>query len=146
MPDHYKRQERRNPCLLIVEDDETDILFIQRCLNQYPENIPMVVARDGSEALEILRDPKRIARPYVIVTDLNMPGMSGHELIAEIRVDEKLRDSVVFVLSSSGLIGDIRQAYSANVAGYLNKQANLAEMKKSFAMIFDYCVLVDLPM
>ena len=143
--DAFERRERTTPHLLLVEDDETDILFVKRCLDRYGGTAELVVARDGAEALETLRDGATVKRPYVIVTDLNMPGMSGHELLEEIRSDEALKDSVVFVLSSSCLAGDIERAYRHNVAGYLTKRVPTRQLKQSVEMIFDYCDSVHLP-
>lgn len=107
--------------------------------------IALTVARDGAEALDILRDENRMAKPFVILTDLNMSGMSGHELIEEIRSDEMLQDSVIFVLSSSRLAGDIRQAYQFNVAGYLTKQSPGDALKRNVQLVFDYCAASNLP-
>ncbi len=141
----FDRRDRRTPHLLLVEDDETDILFVKRCHAGHSSSAKLVVARDGSEALEILRDGTAVKRPFVILTDLNMPGMSGHELLEELRSDEALKDSVVFVLSSSCLAGDIERAYRHNVAGYLTKRVPTRQLKRSVEMIFDYCDSVHLP-
>lgn len=140
----FDKLTRKTPQLLLVEDDETDVIFIRRCLASHGSDISITVARDGTEALEILRSEDTIRRPFVILTDLNMPGMSGYELIVEIRADELLQDSVVFVLSSSRLTGDIRRAYQYNVAGYLTKHASADDLKKSISMVFDYCNSVQL--
>ncbi len=141
----FDKLTRRTPQLLLVEDDETDVLFVRRCLANHGGDLDLSVARDGAEALDILRGKKPASRPFVILTDLNMPGMSGHEMISKIREDEELRDSVIFVFSSSRLAGDIRAAYRHNVAGYLTKHAPAAELARSVHMVFDYCDAVQLP-
>ena len=140
----FERSEQKTPHLLLVEDDETDVLFIERCLAAHGGNVPLAVARDGAEALDLLSTGS-VARPFVILTDLNMPGMSGHELIEEIRSNEMLRDSVIFVLSSSQLAGDIGRAYRNNIAGYITKQAPVPDLTRKVNMIFDYCASVHLP-
>ncbi len=141
----FNNHERKPPHILLVEDDETDVLFVKRCLARHSGDVPLTVARDGREALEVLRDEKASDHPFVIVTDLNMPGMSGHELIEEIRSDDLLKHSIVFVLSSSRLEGDIERAYRQNVAGYLSKQVPTNTLTKHVEMIFDYCAAVHLP-
>ncbi len=140
----FAKNERKAVRLLLVEDDETDVLFVQRCLAKHDAAVSLTVARDGSEALAILRDGSVAGVPYVVLTDLNMPGMSGHELIEEIRSDPTLAHNVIFVLSSSRLMGDIRRTYSHNVAGYLTKQEAPAEQKRQVNMILDYCTTVHL--
>lgn len=141
----FEKQERKPPHVLLVEDDETDVMFVRRCLAQRVSDVPLTVASDGLEALAYLREGRTVSRPYVVLTDLNMPGMSGHEMIEEIRADDDLKDSVVFVLSSSCLAGDIERAYRHNVAGYLSKQVPSDELNKRVQMIFDYCDTVHLP-
>ena len=141
----FERAERKTAHLLLVEDDETDVLFVERCLAKHEGKVPLTVARDGAEALQILRAGEDVKRPYVILTDLNMQGMSGHEMIDEIRDDSALKDSVIFVLSSSRLAGDIARAYDKNVAGYLTKQVPANELTKHLSLIFDYCTSVHLP-
>ena len=142
--DAFERSVYRTPRLLLVEDDETDVIFIERCLNRHGTDVPLTVARDGREALQLLREGN-VERPYVILTDLNMPGMSGHEMIDEIRSDMQLKHSVIFVLSSSRLTGDIQRAYENNVAGYLTKQVPAEQLSRNVGMVFDYCAAVHLP-
>ena len=142
--DAFERSVYRTPRLLLVEDDETDVIFIRRCLSRHGGDVPLTVARDGREALQLLREGG-VERPYVILTDLNMPGMSGHEMIDEIRGDEDLKHSGIFVLSSSRLAGDIQRAYENNVAGYLTKQVPAEELSRNVGMVFDYCAAVHLP-
>ena len=141
----FEKVEPSTPELLLVEDDETDILFVSRCLAKADSALPLVIARDGLEALDILRKGRAEGRHFVVLTDLNMPGMSGHEMIAEIRGDTTLSDLVIFVLSSSSLAGDIRRAYSQNVAGYLSKQGSIEQQKLNIAVVADYCRVVNLP-
>ena len=139
------KQVKRVPDILLVEDDETDVMFMRRCLAAHGSGARLIVAHDGSEALQMLRDGRSITRPFVIMTDLNMPGMSGHELLSELRADLALRNSVVFIISSSCLSGDIDQAYCHNVAGYISKQSPAPELRKCISMFFDYCDTVHLP-
>ena len=76
------------------------------------------MARDGVEALEMLRE---LPRPYLIITDINMPRMNGIELLRKIRESEEFRDSIVFVLTTSNDEQDKIDAYDLNVAGYMLK-------------------------
>ncbi len=138
-------RERVTPSILLVEDDETDVLFIRRCLASLGSERCLVVARDGVEALEILASRKAIQKPYVIMTDLNMPGMSGHELIEQVRCTDCLRNSVIFVVSSSRLEADIERSYSKNVAGYITKDAPIEHLTANIRLLVEYCQTVHLP-
>lgn len=132
------------PCLLLVEDDDFDVMFMQRSIKKSSYDVTFVVARDGSEAIELLKADV-VKRPYVIVTDINMPGMSGHEMIEEIRSDESLKNSVIFVLSSSELSADIDKAYENNIMGYISKQQSSENVENSIDMLLKYCSHVNLP-
>jgi CheY-like chemotaxis protein len=119
-------------------------MFVRRSLAYCGNGTVLVVARDGEEALEIL-STEVLTRPYVIVTDLNMPGMSGHELIERIRSTAKLCNSVIFVLSSSRLEEDIERSYTYNVAGYISKDVSSQELAASIQMLVTFCQSVHLP-
>jgi len=119
-------------------------MFVQRCLAYCGNSIILVVARDGEEALQIL-STEALTRPYVIVTDLNMPGMSGHEFIERIRSNAKLCNSVIFVLSSSRLEEDIERSYMYNIAGYISKDMSTEELSASIKMLVSFCQSVHLP-
>ena len=113
--------------LLIVEDDEIDLMGIKRALKELRIKNPTIRAKDGVEALEILRGEnghEKLQKPYIILLDLNMPRMDGVQFLQAIRDDEALKKSVVFVLTTSDTDEDITSAYTHNVAGYIVKSAS----------------------
>jgi CheY-like chemotaxis protein len=110
--------------ILLVEDNEVDVEGVQRAFQRYKIRNPIIVATDGIEALEMLRgtgDAAAIQRPYMIILDLNLPRMDGIEFLRELRRDPELRDSIVFVLTTSQDADDKVASYSFNVAGYMVK-------------------------
>ena len=112
------------PRILVVDDDEIDIMAIKRTLRRLDVPNPVSCAHDGIEALELLRGDAAdggLERPYIILLDLNMPRMSGLEFLRELRSDDALRDSVVFVFTTSNAEEDKAAAYALNVAGYMLK-------------------------
>jgi CheY-like chemotaxis protein len=68
--------------ILLVEDDEIDVKALKWAFDKLKIANPLVVARDGVEAWEILQS---LPRPYLIITDINMPRMNGIELLRRIR-------------------------------------------------------------
>jgi CheY-like chemotaxis protein len=90
--------------ILLVEDDEVDVMRVQRGFHQLRIANEIVRARDGIEALEILRGAgsrARIETPYLVLLDINLPRMTGLEFLAALRADEELKVTVVFVLTTS---------------------------------------------
>jgi len=130
--------------VLVVEDDDVDVMAIRRAFQKRKLANHIHVAHDGIEALELLSSAA-VARPYVVILDLNMPRMNGIEFLAALRQDPVHRDAVVFVLSTSPALQDRRAAYQANVAGYVEKSG----AGNSFASLLDllerYWEIVKLP-
>ena len=131
--------------ILLVEDDDIDATRIQRELNKIKVINPVVSARDGIEGLALLRDKKSVSRPFIILLDINMPRMNGLEMLAELRSDEKLSDSVVFVLTTSKADEDRFQAYKKNVAGYIVKSQAGDGFLRVMEMLNHYWRVVELP-
>lgn len=107
--------------ILLIEDDDVDAMGISRAARKLNITNSVLRARDGVEALAMLREDGLIERPYLLLLDINMPRMNGIELLSELRSDANLADSVVFVLTTSKAAQDIFEAYRHNVAGYIVK-------------------------
>lgn len=128
--------------ILIIDDDDIDVRFVCRAIRKHGIDNEIVVAHDGLEALDTLRnDPQRkIGWPWIVLLDINMPRLNGHEFLEELRADEKLRDTVVFVLTTSEQDHDMHAAYEQNIAGYIVKSdagtnfVNLVAMLDSFLL------------
>jgi CheY-like chemotaxis protein len=109
--------------LLLVDDDDVAAEAVVRGLRKHSMECPIVIAEDGRTALQILRGTheRRIAKPLLVLLDLNMPRMNGIEFLKELRGDAALRSTVVFVLTTSGADADRARAYNECVAGYMVK-------------------------
>jgi len=128
--------EDRKLNILLVEDDEVDIMNVQRAFKKNNILNPLFYAFNGLEALEMLRG--RDGRPSVIpsyrrliLLDLNMPKMGGIEFLKQLRVDPILQSIPVVILTTSDQDCDRVDAYKLNVAGYILKPvtfANFVEM------------------
>jgi CheY-like chemotaxis protein len=125
-----------------VEDDEIDVKALRWAFDKLKVANPLVVARDGVEAWEMLKD---LARPYLIITDINMPRMNGIELIRKIRESVEYRDSIVFALTTSNDEQDKIAAYNLNVAGYMLKTDMGTSFQRAIALIDNYWKVVEFP-
>lgn len=131
---------------LIVDDDHVSVMAIRRALTQLRFTNPIEVARDGQEALDRLRDPNGgVPTPYIILLDLNMPRMGGLEFLSQVRRDQELRESVVFVLTTSDAPSDVADAYRHLVAGYIVKENTFATLRDAISMLGAYVQIVRLP-
>ena len=134
----------REVTLLLVEDDDVDAINIERSFTKQRINNTIIRAHDGVEALELLRDGT-VNLPYIILLDLQMPRMSGLEFLKEIRKDEKLQSSVIFVLTTSDDETDILKSYRNNIAGYFVKDETEDSFMKIVNLLDGYWKVVHLP-
>lgn len=134
--------------LLIVEDDEVDVMALERAFKHLKISNKKVFAKDGVEGLEYLRGEngrQKINAPYIILLDLNMPRMSGLEFLDEIRNDAVLGKSVVFILTTSNDARDRLSAYNKHVAGYIIKSDPANGFMEAISMIDHYWKVIELP-
>ena len=130
--------------ILLVDDDEIDIELVRRALKRACINNPFHVAYDGAEALEVLRGQnknRKLNQPCMILVDINMPRMNGLEFLQEVRKDDKLKNNIVFMLTTSADSEDKRKAYQMNIAGYVLKE-NLTMLTE---MLDSYCKVNEFP-
>jgi CheY-like chemotaxis protein len=110
--------------IMLVEDDQMDVMNVQRELRKQHIEVPLVHARNGREALNMLRgengEPK-IARPSLMMLDINMPRLNGLELLKILRSDPEFQDLNVFIMTTSDLDTDRLGAKDLNVSGYIIK-------------------------
>ncbi len=134
--------------ILLVEDDDVDVMAMQRALKKKRVLNSVTIARDGIEACDLLRGEngkEKIARPFIILLDLNMPRMNGLEFLDVIRNDPKLNNLIVFVLTTSNSDEDKCRAYKKNIAGYILKD-NLGEgFVTAVSMLDLYWNIVEMP-
>lgn len=134
--------------ILLVEDDDVAAEAVSRNLKKMSIDYPIVHANDGQEALDILLNKhpdKKILRPFLVLLDLNMPRMNGFEFLNIIRNDKHLKDSVVFVLTTSDDDKDRSRAYHECIAGYMVKSSVGPQFAKLAALLESYKMAVTLP-
>lgn len=109
--------------ILLVEDDQLDVISVERSLNRLEQNYELYTAYNGIEALEILKaHPDTL--PDIILLDLNMPKMNGIEFLKIIRNHDSYKNIDVFIMTTSGEEADRRTAEEFGICGYLMKPLN----------------------
>jgi two-component system response regulator len=125
--------------ILVVEDNDDDIALTFRALRQH--NIPhtIAIARDGVEALELLlagEDEQPL--PVIVLLDLNLPRISGLEVLRQIRSHERTRLLPVVVLSSSREENDIVDSYALGANSYVRKPVDFASFSAAVRELGQY--------
>ncbi len=138
------RQNYKEVTLFIVDDDDIDAIALERALRKLRLLNTVRRARDGQEALNLLRAGE-IPAPFIILLDLNMPRMNGLEFLEALRSDPTLTHAVVFVLTTSKSDEDLVAAYRKHVAGYVFKQHMDRDFLEVIGLVEHYWRLVELP-
>lgn len=131
--------------ILLVEDDELDVMNVQRAFRDAPSIGSLTVARDGAEALQLLQSGRISLQRLLVLLDLRMPRMGGIEFLEHIRADRRLRALPVVVLTTSRDAGDLAEAYRHHVAGYLLKPVSLPQFRESMIRLQRYFSQIEFP-
>jgi two-component system, chemotaxis family, response regulator Rcp1 len=114
--------------ILLVEDNPDDVDLTLEAFKESSSQSRLHVVEDGVEALAFLRHQGAYAaapRPDLILLDLNLPRKTGHELLAEIKIDPELRQIPVVVLTTSAADADVNRSYELAANCYITKPVDL---------------------
>ncbi|EKF86420.1 response regulator [Methanobacterium formicicum] len=134
--------------VLLVEDNPGDVRLIQEVFKEAKIRNILHVARDGEEAMQMLRlegdNPTRV--PDLILLDLNLPKKDGRDVLKEIKKDDSLKCIPVVVLTSSIRDEDLIETYKNNANCYIAKPADLDHLIKVVQNIGEFWLdIVKLP-
>lgn len=136
-----------SPSILLVEDDQMDIMNVQRELRKHRVDVPLHIARNGREALNLLRGENgqaRIDKPNVVILDINMPRMNGLELLENLRSDPEFVGLNVFITTTSDLEADRLKAQNLAVSGYIIKPLSFDTFGEGATTIDGFSLFLDL--
>lgn len=135
--------------ILLVDDDQVDVMNVQRAFKKNNIQNPLHVAYNGMEALDMLRGTegreKIIPTPRLILLDINMPRMNGLEFLRELRKDPVLRSISVIIMTTSNDDKDKFEAYNLNVAGYIVKPVSFEKFVSAVSVLNTYWQLCEMP-
>jgi two-component system response regulator len=137
--------------ILLVEDSDDDAELTARAFNRANVKNPLVRVRDGQEALDYLFGCGAYARrdvrdlPAITLLDINMPKISGVDVLKAIRADERTRHLPVVVLTSSNEDQDRVNAYTHFVNSYILKPVDYDQFVKVAAQLGLYWMVLNSP-
>jgi CheY-like chemotaxis protein len=135
--------------ILLVEDNQDDEILTLRAFRKLNIQNPIVVVRDGAEALDYLfgrgahagRDPD--IKPQVILLDLHLPKLDGLEVLKHIRSDERTRLLPVVMLTSSNEERDLTGSYELGVNSYVRKPVDVGSFFEAIRQLGMYWLLLN---
>jgi CheY-like chemotaxis protein len=138
-------------CILLVEDNPSDVRLTQRALEQSHITNPLVVAEDGREALDYLfalgahagRDAAEL--PRLVLLDLKLPRVDGLEVLRQLRANERTRRLPVVILTSSQEQQDIMAGYELGANSYVRKPVDFAQFVEAVRILGLFWLLLNEP-
>ncbi|HPC88970.1 MAG TPA: response regulator [Methanothrix sp.] len=107
--------------IMLIEDDLLDAAAARRLLRHNALDRDLVIAADGRQAVSILQNSAPADLPQLILLDINLPDMSGIELLKNIKKEDKFKDIPVVILTGSNEDKDIQKSYDLGAKSYLVK-------------------------
>ncbi|MEW6481763.1 MAG: response regulator [bacterium] len=135
--------------ILLVEDNEDDIVIIQKVFKKLKLINPLYIVRDGEEAIDFLlnkgdySDKEKAPRPGLILLDINMPRMDGFETLENIKKEPCLKTIPVIMLTVSEREEDIVRSYENGAVSYITKPMDFEQFVKVMEQFEIYWTLVS---
>ena len=128
----------KNGPVIIIEDDADDQDFLKEIFQKLKYPNELIFFADGQEAIDFLNSGKVV--PFIILSDINMPKLSGFELRTKLKEDAELAIKCVPYLFFSTALNQksVIDAYSLSVQGFFVKQNSMDELEKTITVIMEY--------
>lgn len=136
--------------ILIVDDSASEIALTKRAFKMANIQNPLSSIEDGEEALDYLMAKGKYASrnklklPALVLLDLKMPGVNGHEVLKRIRSEEQLNGLVVVMLTSSKEEKDVITSYDMGVNSYLTKPVDFTKFAELVEQISKYWLNINI--
>lgn len=135
--------------ILLVEDNLGDILLTKEALEERKLVNKVSVVRNGKEALDFLFQEdqyKNTEAPDLILLDINIPLLSGHEVLEKMKSDDRTKEIPVIILTTSSAERDIKLSYKNHANCFITKPVDIEDFMKAIHNIEDFWIqLVKLP-
>jgi two-component system response regulator len=135
--------------ILLVEDNPNDVKLTLHAFKSANLGSTIQVARDGVEALEFVFGPepnangKLAGNPRLILLDLKLPRLDGHEVLKRLKEDPRTRGIPVVVLTSSAEEKDVMRAYQAGGNSYIVKPVDFKRFTEALRDIGNYWLFIN---
>jgi two-component system, response regulator len=131
-----------NKAILLVEDNPDDVLLTKRAFKKNNITNELIVVCDGVQALDLLLDAQQ-PLPTLILLDLNLPKISGLDLLKRIRSEERTRRLPVVMLTSSREDQDIIASYNLGANSYVRKPVSFDQFVEATRQLGLYWLLLN---
>lgn len=135
--------------ILLIEDNEGDIFLTKEAFDEGRICNTIQVVRDGQEGIDLLANillDKNLSLPDLILLDVNLPKMNGHEVLLEIKKSDDLKHIPVIMLTTSSSEVDILKSYQNHANCYISKPVEVNDFMNAIQSIEEFWMsIVKLP-
>jgi CheY-like chemotaxis protein len=142
-------EAERGPSILLVEDNQDHAELTLKALKNGDVSNHIVWVKDGEEALQYLQrqgrytDESAAPRPGLVLLDVNLPKVSGHEVLRRIKADDSLRAIPVVMLTTSDRTEEVAASYRAGVNSFVTKPVKFSEFVERVKSVKLYWVVTN---
>lgn len=129
--------------LVLVEDNPADVHLIRYAIEQTDPSIQLMHFEDGRTFLDYI-DHHPDFRPGCLLLDLNMPMLTGHQVVKSLRANPSFNYLPIIIFTSSGNPVDVEQAYQLGANAYVRKPLEFEELVSILQSIADFWLRVNL--
>jgi len=122
--------------ILLADDDDDDRLFFKDAIEEVKINTVVTLVKDGVELMNYLEKPN-IVLPNLLFLDLNMPRKSGMECLKEIRSNNRLKNLIIAIYSTSALEKDVKETFVKGANIYIKKPNDFAILKEHLTKVIN---------
>lgn len=127
--------------ILLIEDNEGDILLTKEAFEESKLVNNLMTIKDGKEAIKFFESLRYVEDfPQLVLLDVNLPKISGHEVLIYIKSSEKYRSIPVIMLTTSSSEKDVMKSYKNHANCYITKPIDVDDFMKAMQKIEDFWI------
>ncbi len=123
--------------VIYADDDPDDLELVEEAFSPYKDHVELITFNNGDAALQFFQNNKDIT-PCLIILDINMPGISGKDLLRKIRQMDRLSKVPAVLFTTSNSVRDMEFAMHYN-AGFITKPLDIHQMELIAEKFIDHC-------
>ncbi|HXN45492.1 MAG TPA: response regulator [Bryobacteraceae bacterium] len=138
-------QEPQTLTLLVVEDDPGHARLIEKNLRRSSVSCEIVKLTDGQQILDYLLTNGKAAESVVVLLDLNMPGLSGYQVLQRLKAHERTRAIPVVILTTTDDSAEIKRCYDLGCNAYVTKPVDYEQFSEMIHRLGLFLTIVRTP-
>jgi CheY-like chemotaxis protein len=124
--------------ILYVEDNEDYISFVKRAISKIDDKVQLQAVTDGNAALDFFKQENDTRSLKLILMDINLPGITGIELVKKIRQKEGMEFTPIIMFSTSDNPADVKKSYDSGANAYVVKPIGISPLVNSLRSMCDF--------